>query len=60
MHKLFPSSLVMRLALSGGFLLGYNAPMLDKVALTITLFVVFICALIVLIRVYFGNQPWSL
>jgi len=33
---------------------------MDKVALSIVMFVVIICALIVFARVYFGNSPWSL
>jgi hypothetical protein len=33
---------------------------MDKVALAITLFVALLCAAIAFLRVYFGNQPWSL
>jgi hypothetical protein len=33
---------------------------MDKVALAITLFIALLCAVIAFLRVYFGNQPWSL
>ena len=33
---------------------------MDRVALAITFLVVLVCGLIVFLRVYFGNQPWSL
>ncbi len=33
---------------------------MDKVALAITLFVVLVCAVIAFLRVYYGNQPWTL
>jgi hypothetical protein len=33
---------------------------MDKAALAIALFVVLICAVIAFLRVYYGNQPWTL
>jgi len=37
--------------------LFYNALIMDKVALAITLLIVSVCALIVLLRVYFADPP---
>ena len=47
-----------------GNLLIYNWDIIyrvmDKVALAITILVALICAAIAFLRVYFGQQPWSL
>jgi len=48
------------LSWTGQYSLSYNARIMDRVAFAITLLVVIICGLIAFLRVYFGNQPWSL
>lgn len=35
----------------------YNALIMDKVALVLTLLIVAVCAFIVFLRVYFGDPP---
>jgi len=45
---------------SGFMHLVYNGSIMDRVALAITLLVVAVCGIIVFLRVYYGNQPWSL